>query len=126
MVRRIVLSDGTEGFQPVDGVFGLTGDDGSIWKSTTVFDMTLIDHFIDHPEMQRITLFSRYGDPTTFTERWADGSWLKHMQFRVTAKTFARFVRRSFAFSAGRIGGTSWHDHDARWNAMEAELNPHL
>lgn len=126
MVRPIVLSDGSEGVHPVDGIFGLSGENGSIWKTTAVFDMTLIQHFIDHPEMQRITLFNRYAEPITLTERHADGSWLRHMHHRVTAKTFARMIRRSFAFSAGRIGGASWADHDRRYNALEAELNPHL
>lgn len=126
MVRQIVFSDGTEGYQPVDGAFGITHAEGNTWSSYAVFDMKLLDHFLAHPDMQRITLISRYGDPTTFTERRVDGSWLKHMAFRVTAKTFQRYARRSFAFSAGRVGGASWHDRAERMNALDARLNPLL
>ena len=126
MVRQIVFSDGTEGYQPVDGAFGITHAEGNTWSSYAVFDMKLLDHFLAHPDMQRITLISRYGDPTTFTERRVDGSWLRHMAFRVTAKTFQRYARRSFAFSAGRVGGASWHDRADRMNAIDVRLNPDL
>ena len=123
MVRHFTLTDGTEGFKPSDGAFGFTQGEGSTWFTHAVFDMTRLPEFLQHSEMQSITLFSRDGHPTTFTERNGDGGWLKHMAFRITAKMFDRYVQRSFAFSASTVGGTSWHDHAARLNVIETALD---
>ncbi len=99
-VRAVRLDDGREGVMVV-GVWSAPSTiHGEEFSTTACHDASRFADYVERPDCQSVTLYTKAGEPTTYRRDGA--SWLKWGRTKTSAATLARLAAKASAFSASR------------------------